>query len=54
LWEGQTDEDELGFDYEELDHYLITGEASDELKKKIESMIANNHHKRQPPPVARF
>lgn len=54
LWEGQTDEDELGFSYEALDHYLITGEASDELKKKIESMIANNHHKRQPPPVARF
>ena len=54
LWEGQTDEDELGFSYEELDHYLITGKASDELKKKIESMIANNYHKRQPPPVAKF
>ncbi len=54
LWEGQTDEDELGFSYEELDRYLITGEANDELKKKIETMIANNYHKRQPPPVARF
>jgi len=53
LWEGQTDEDELGFSYEELDRYLITGEANDELKKKIETMIANNYHKRQPPPVAR-
>ena len=54
LWEGQTDEDELGLSYEELDHYLVTGEANDELKKKIESMIATSNHKRQPPPVARF
>jgi len=54
LWEGQTDEDELGFSYEELDRYLLTGEATDELKKKIESMIANSNHKRQPPPVAKF
>lgn len=54
LWEGQTDEDELGLSYEELDRYLITGEADKELREKIESMIANNYHKRQPPPVARF
>ena len=54
LWEGQTDEDELGFSYEKLDHYLVTGEVNDELKKKIESMIVTSNHKRQPPPVARF
>jgi len=54
LWEGQTDEDELGLSYEELDRYLVTGKANDELKKKIESMIASSNHKRQPPPVARF
>jgi len=54
LWEGQTDEGELGFSYEELDRYLITGEATNELKKKIESMIATSKHKRQPPPVASF
>lgn len=54
LWKGQTDESELGFSYDELDHYLVTGEANDELKEKIESMIAAGEHKRQPPPVARF
>ena len=54
LWEGQTDEGELGLSYEELDRYLVTGEASDELRGRIESMIATNNHKRQPPPVARF
>ena len=52
LWEGQTDEEELGFSYEELDRYLVNGKADDELKKKIESMMATSNHKRQPPPVA--
>jgi len=54
FWEGQTDEGELGFSYEELDHYLVTGKASDELRDKIESMIATTNHKRQLPPIARF
>ena len=35
LWPGQTDEGELGFSYDELDHYLVTGQASDEVRKKI-------------------
>jgi len=52
LWQGQTDEGELGLSYEELDHYLVTGEASSELKRKIESMIAASNHKRQPPLMA--
>jgi NAD+ synthase len=54
LWEGQTDEGELGFSYDELDRYLVSGKASAEIKKRIESMIAATQHKRQPPPVASF
>ncbi len=54
LWEGQTDEGELGFSYEELDRYLLTGEVSSELRGKIKFMIAAAKHKRQPPPVANF
>jgi NAD+ synthase len=54
LWEGQTDEEELGFSYDELDLYLASGEASAALKKRIESMLAATQHKRQPPPVASF
>lgn len=54
LWQGQTDEGELGFSYEELDRYLVTGEASNKLREKIESMITASDHKRQPPPVANF
>ena len=52
LWEGQTDEVELGLSYEELDRYLVAGEASNELREKIESMMAASSHKRLPPPVA--
>jgi NAD+ synthase len=54
LWQGQTDETELGFSYDELDLYLASGEVSAALKKRIESMIAASEHKRQPPPVANF
>ena len=52
LWEGQTDEEELGVGYDELDLYLASGEASAAIKKRVESMIATNRHKRQPPPLA--
>jgi len=54
LWERQTDEGEMGLSYDELDRYLATGEASAELKKRIETMIAASEHKRQLPPVANF
>ena len=51
LWEGQTDEEELGLSYEELDRYLLTGEVSGEVKERIESMITASAHKRLLPPV---
>jgi NAD+ synthase len=52
LWEGQTDEGELGFSYDELDRYLASGEAPAALKKKFKAIIAATEHKRQPPPIA--
>jgi len=54
LWEGQTDEDEMGLSYEALDRYLLDGDASDELRGKIEAMIAASAHKRTMPPIANF
>jgi NAD+ synthase len=54
LWQGQTDETELGLSYDELDLYLASGEVSAALKKRIESMITSSEHKRQPPPIASF
>ena len=54
LWPGQTDEGELGLSYQELDRYLLTGEASDGVRRKIESMMAATNHKRLPPPMPNF
>ncbi len=54
LWPGQTDEDELGLSYEELDRYLLTGKAGGEIRQKIESLITLSNHKRQPPPLPDF
>ncbi len=53
LWEGQTDEDEMGFSYEALDRYILTGDVPVELKAKIEAMIARSDHKRSLPPIAK-
>jgi NAD+ synthase len=54
LWEGQTDEGEMGFSYEALDRYILTGRAPDELKKRIEAMKAASAHKRATPPIPEF
>jgi NAD+ synthase len=51
LWEGQTDEMEMGLIYSELDHYLITGEAEKEIKDKVDFMMSNNRHKCCPPSI---
>lgn len=49
LWSGQTDEDELGITYTELDHYLKTGKVEEEVKRRIDFRIAQNVHKLMPP-----
>jgi NAD+ synthase len=54
LWEGQTDETEMGLSYETLDRYILEGEAPEELRTRIEAMIAASQHKRSMPPIARF
>jgi NAD+ synthase len=54
LWEGQTDEGEMGITYNELDRYLTTGEADDAVKRRIESMIAGSAHKRAMPQIPSF
>ena len=54
LWEGQTDEAEIGVSYEMLDNFVLTGEAPEEVKNKLEKMMATSAHKRSLPPIPSF
>lgn len=49
LFDGQTDEKEMGLTYASVDAYLLGGTASDEDIKKIEARHAANGHKRRNP-----
>jgi NAD+ synthase len=51
LWDGQTDEAELGLTYDELDSYLITGKAEKKIKEKIDFKISQSTHKRCLPSI---
>lgn len=51
LWEGQTDENEMGLSYAELDHYILTGEASERVRAKVDHLAAISAHKRRLPPI---
>ena len=46
LWEGQTDEDEFGFTYEELDNYLMNNSET-KSKDLIDKKIRQSEHKRK-------
>jgi len=47
LWEDQTDEKEMGITYEELDNYILTGEAEDRVKKVVDNLNKKSQHKRE-------
>lgn len=46
LWEGQTDEQEMGFSYEQLDRYILTGDTDASVKQTIEQLHRISAHKR--------
>lgn len=54
LWADQTDEAEMGLTYRELDRYILTGEAPEEVERKIEAMHRASEHKRRLPLVPDF
>ena len=54
LYEGQTDEGDLGFSYADLDRYLLSGDATDENKEKFMRHHNATKHKRQYPHVFNF
>ncbi len=49
LYPGQTDEQELGVSYAEVDAYLKGGEVSEVTKRKIERAYKASEHKRRLP-----
>ena len=48
LFEGQTDEDDMGITYAAIDHFLETGEATEEQKAILDRYHSRSEHKRQP------
>ena len=51
LWDGQTDEEELGYSYDEVDKYILGQDIDNEIKNKIEKQISMTEHKRKPLPA---
>ena len=55
LWEGQTDEKEIGISYEQLDKYLKTGKLNNKIvEKKTQDKITKSAHKRTTPATPPF
>ena len=48
LWQGQTDEGEMGVTYAAIDRYLLTGRAEAGDKAVIERFHKRSGHKRSP------
>jgi NAD+ synthase len=59
LWEGQTDEGEIGITYEELDRALAamaagrSAEVDTAVQQRITTLMVSSEHKRHPLPVFR-
>lgn len=49
LYQGQTDEQEMGLKYADVDAYLRGGEVAPEVKAKIERLYKVTEHKRRMP-----
>jgi NAD+ synthase len=53
LWEGQTDESEIGMTYDELDSFLKGNAGSIEKAKRVRELQEMSEHKRNPIPFYR-
>ena len=54
LWEGQTDEGEIGLPYSVIDSYISAREASGADANKIDLMHSSSAHKRETPPICKI
>ncbi len=48
LYDGQTDESEMGISYKKIDKYLLTGEIDEKDLEIVARFHAASEHKRQP------
>lgn len=53
LYEGQTDEKEMGLSYKDIDDFLLYGTGDPDTVSKIKKRISSTAHKRAPFPVFR-
>jgi len=51
LWEGQSDETEMGITYEKIDRYLQGKKIPDKDEELIKKLHNSTEHKRKTPPV---
>ncbi|MGI6364962.1 MAG: NAD(+) synthase [Bacillota bacterium] len=51
LWPGQTDEEELGFSYRQLDEYILSGTTDPEVVFRIREAMRRARHKLEMPPT---
>ena len=51
LYEGQTDEKEMGVSYKDLDAYVLGKEVNETAKKRIQYLERISEHKRKPIPM---
>ncbi len=51
LFEGQSDEDDMGIKYADIDKFLLTGEISEENRKIVERYNKGTRHKLKMPAV---
>jgi len=51
LWQDQTDEKEMGISYELLDNYILTGQAEEDVRNRIEKLAQKNAHKIKSIPI---
>ncbi|GAV23768.1 NAD(+) synthase [Carboxydothermus pertinax] len=51
LWEGQTDEGEMGYRYKDIDRYLLTGEGPAEIENYVKVMQIKSQHKKNMPEI---
>lgn len=60
LWDGQTDEAEIGLTYEALDNALAAlavgdgGEIEERARERVTGLMAGSEHKRRPVPMFRL